>query len=59
MAQYKLKTPEFLERHVVGTYHKIEDGVVGAYKKIETKFVDTFLEPAAEKAPQEENRTDK
>ena len=56
MAQYQLKTPKFVEEHVVGTYRKIEDGVVGAYKKIETKFVETFLEPAAEATPPEEQK---
>lgn len=56
MAQYKLKTPKFVEDHVVGTYHKIEDGVVGAYKKIETKFVETFLEPVAEEAQPEDQK---
>lgn len=55
MADYRLKTPEGVERLVTGaykmirdgvvdTYEKIEDTVVDKYQKIEDKFVDTFLE---------------
>ncbi len=56
MADYRLKTPKFIEKSVVQAYQKIEDGVVGTYKKIEDKFVETFLEKV--EAPETEKDTD-
>ena len=35
MSEYRLKTPQKVEKAAVGTYRKIEDTVVGAYKKVE------------------------
>lgn len=35
MSEYRLKTPQRVEKAAVGTYRKIEDTVVGAYKKVE------------------------
>lgn len=56
MSQYKLKTPQAIEKAVVGTYRKIETGVVGAYQKIEDKFVETFLEKTEERGEKTETQ---
>lgn len=53
MAEKATAAYEKIEEGVVGTYQKIEDSVVGAYKKVEDKFVDTFLEKAEDKKPEE------
>lgn len=68
MREYRMKSPERVERAVTGAYHRIEDAVVGAYKKVETgavggykkieaAFTDAFLErvdPPAREATEDD-----
>ena len=42
MSEYRLKTPQKVEKAAVGTYRKIEDTVVGAYKKVEETVVGAY-----------------